>query len=317
VVPVTELVEFEGRPAQTPPAVVVQPKPFKMPEHLSFSALSTYAECGERWRLERGHGIKGPTWWATVGGTAAHRVTELADRAWYGEPVEVIDFEAALEEAVTEEVKRSGWPEETIRASGRATKAWPDKNGKEWWLTHGPKYVAAWIAWRERNEYELWETPWGEPGIEVPVKVTVAGKPFVAYVDRVFKRPGGQTVKPVDLKFGNHDPKSSLQLGSYKVGMERDYGEVVDEGGFWMAKNYEKTGGGLQYMENLQRFTPEYVDAMYDMAWRGIENGIFLPSPNNMCGSCSVRPFCRLMGGQRADELPLLEISQGVPQITV
>ncbi|PSL04149.1 putative RecB family exonuclease [Haloactinopolyspora alba] len=292
------------------------PKQFRLPGHLSFSALSTYAECGERYRIERGHGVRGPSYWNTVGGTAVHHVTELADRAWFGEDVEVLDFEAAFEEAIAEEVERSGFPESALRASGRASKAWPDKQNKSWWLTHGPLYVSAWIRWRENTGYRLWETPWGEPGIEVPIEVHVGGEPFVGYIDRVFVDPNDGTGVPVDLKCGNHEPKSSLQLGTYGVGLARDYGLPVRRGGFWMAKNYEKDGDGLKYMEDLSRFTPEYVDVQFAMAWRGIRAGVFLPSPGMMCKSCSVRDFCTLMGGERADELPALEVSSDMKQIT-
>lgn len=300
-----EIVKFEGNAPAKPETLA--PKPFRLPEHLSFSALSTYSECGERWRLEKAHGIQGPTWWNTLGGTAVHRVTEMVDRAWYGDDVEVQDFATVFEQVIAEELEKGGWSESDIKASGRKTKAWPNKQDKSWWHTHGPLYVSAWIQWRERAGYELWTTPWGDPGIEVPVEVEVAGRKFVGYVDRVFVDPNDGTGVPVDLKAGNHEPKSTLQLGTYGVVLGRDYGLEVRRGGFWMAKDYEKDHLGLKYMEDLSRFTPEFVDAQFEMAWRGITAGVFLPSPSMMCGSCAVNRFCGLMGGDRAGEVPILE----------
>jgi len=288
-------------------ASLPDPRPFKLPEHLSFSALSSYAECGEKWRLERGYGIQGPTWWNTLGGTAVHEVTEMVDRVKFGEDVEVQPFAHVFERVTAEELEKGGWTEADIKPSGRKTKDWPNGQDRDWWYVHGPLYVSAWIRWRESSNLRLWETPWGSPGIEVPIEAMVAGRKFKAFIDRVFMHPNGRDLTVVDLKAGNHEPKSVLQLGSYKIGMLRDYGENVVDGGFWMAKNHDKDGDGLKYMEPLDRFTPEFVDAQYDMAWRGIMGGIFLPSPSNFCGSCSVRQFCALMGGSRADELPVLE----------
>ncbi len=285
----------------------VDPKPLRMPSHLSFSALSTYAECGERYRLERGHGISGPSWWNALGGSAVHEVTEMADRAQWGEPGAVEDFATVFDRLIDEEVEKTGWPEDSIKASGRKTKAWPDKQNRAWWYTHGPLYVAAWFQWRERAGLDLWTTPWGAPGIEVPVEVLVAGRKFVGYIDRVFVDPSDGTGIPVDLKCGNHEPKSSLQLGTYGVALERDFGLPVRLGGFWMAKDYKEEHLGLKYLEDLSRFTPDFVDAQFAMAWRGITGGVFLPSPGMMCGSCPVRDFCGLMGGSRAGEVPVLD----------
>src|SRR5690606_33516980 len=94
---------------------------------------------------------------------------------------------------------------------------------------------------------------------------------------------------------------------TYGVVLGRDYGLEVRRGGFWMAKDYERDHLRLKYMEDLSRFTPEFVDAQFEMAWRGITAGVFLPSPSMMCGSCAVNRFCGLMGGDGAGEVPILE----------
>src|SRR5690606_40475913 len=99
----------------------------------------------------------------------------------------------------------------------------------------------------------------------VPPEVAVAGRKFGGYVDPVFGDPNDGTGVPVDHKAGNHEPKSTLQLGTYGVVLGRDYGLEVRRGGFWMAKDYEKDHLGLKYMEDLSRFTPEFVDAQFEI----------------------------------------------------
>ena len=42
--------------------------------------------------------------------------------------------------------------------------------------------------------------------------------------------------------------------------------------------------------------SPEHLDMWFRTAVEGIENAIFLPNPNQLCGSCEVQPYCSLKG---------------------
>ena len=57
-------------------------------------------------------------------------------------------FDTAWDKVYSEKVSRTTIPEEDWKASGRATKANPDKENKDWWLKNGPLMVDKWIAWR-------------------------------------------------------------------------------------------------------------------------------------------------------------------------
>ena len=54
----------------------------KYPEHLSFSQANSISDCGERFRLERGYGLRGVPSWSLIGGKAFHLATEIIDLAW-------------------------------------------------------------------------------------------------------------------------------------------------------------------------------------------------------------------------------------------
>lgn len=51
------------------------------PGHMSYSQVNAIADCGERYRLERGFGLRGRASWSLVGGKAFHSATEFVDIA--------------------------------------------------------------------------------------------------------------------------------------------------------------------------------------------------------------------------------------------
>lgn len=278
--------------------------PVTFPNHISYSALSSYSECGERYRLSRGYHKDKATWYATVAGSTIHEITERYDlardfgiNAEADEPVFADVFLARLEREEARGVE--------VKASGRATKAitdsgGPNKKDRDWWLLKGPEYVARWKQWREDNPaWRLAIMPDGQPGVEVSVEAPMAGIPFKGYIDRVFLVDGFD-IAVVDLKMGAA-PSGKLQLGTYRVALQNQYGIDAAWGGYWMGKD-GKFAGGLQHLGQYDR---EYVEHQYTMARRGIEGGVFLPNVTSMCKGCPVRDYCRAVGGQLAHEVPL------------
>ena len=293
---------------------------------LSYSALSSYAECGERFRLERLYGIKSGTWWVTLAGSAGHTVTELFDR---GE-LAIEDMEDAWVAEFAKEEAKAVEEGREIRASGRMNKTGlsksggPNKKDKDWCLHFFPGFVQNYVDWRLATGWEIWSDD-EHVGIELPIDAPMADENFKGFVDRVFVVPtdfsdltaavlrGGDEVPDttmlvcVDLKFGN-TPSSSMQLGTYRVGLLKQYGIDMAKGTYFMAADGKPTS-----LTDLSRYTPEFIEAQYEMAWRGIRAGVFLPNVSSFCNSCGVREYCRAYGGQDADRFPLLEVDQGMP----
>lgn len=279
--------------------------PIEIPHRLSYSSLSSYAECGERWKLERGYGLGNSTWYATVAGSAIHEITEKIDfnewRAVYepdAEPEEVPTFQEEFDRRLAEEEKNNV----TVKPSGKKLKnmsisGGPNKKDYEWWLVYGPLAVEKWMAWKAESDWMLATMPDGKPGIEVVLRAQMAGDDHLGFIDRVYITPDGELVI-VDLKTGEV-PKSNLQLGSYRVALMREHGLIADWGTYWMAKD-----GELTPLKDLTGYDEEYIDAQYDMAWRGIRDGIFLPNVTSMCNGCGVRDWCRAVGGVKSRDLP-------------
>lgn len=288
---------------------------------LSYSSVSSYAECGERWRLERLYHVGGATWWATVMGSTGHYITELWDK---GEVTseQAIEMVGSTLERYAAEAEEKG----PIRASGRQCKSLtlsggPNKKDKEWVLHYLPTFIQQYIDWRMESNWVLMAMPGGELAIEVPIDVEMGGEPQKGFIDRIFMAEAPARLsagllfgvsKPepivVDLKFGNA-PSSAMQLGTYAVGLKRQYGIEAKHGCYYMAKD-----GKPSEMSDLTVYTEEFMDGLYEQAWRGIRAGVFLPNVSNFCGSCGVRDWCRATKGSKVHEVPVLEADLGMPE---
>lgn len=223
-----------------------------VPNRLSYSQVSKYSECGNRYRLEYGRGIKGGSWFATVAGKVLHEITEIRDMNRLiaeglveGEVQEVPEFEPMFRAAVAEEqakgveLKPSGKEQETVSLYGG-----PNKKDLDWWLIFGPLFLELYERWRDGSE---WQIAFVEvdgvqvPAIELEFKLTIGEEAVVGYVDRVFWDPAINEYIIVDLKTGAL-PVGKLQLGDYRVGLLEQYGIDCPYGVyFYMAQRKPQT----------------------------------------------------------------------------
>ena len=59
---------------------------YELPSHVSYSAITTWLDCGFKYYLSRIEKINGePSWWL-VGGSSVHEASEAFDK-WYFEEV--------------------------------------------------------------------------------------------------------------------------------------------------------------------------------------------------------------------------------------
>lgn len=172
------------------------------------------------------------------------------------------------------------------RVGGRATKANPQKEDVNFWQATGPQWVQAYIDWRKANpDWKLWKTPQGVPAIELAMLPEFAGVPVKMILDRVFEVNGELVI--VDLKTSQQTPTNTLQLGFYKVGIQKTFGIDVKWGTYWMARQH-----GVSPLVSLEKYTEdklEYLVAGFDKARKA---GVFLPNTNNCQYKCGLTDFC-------------------------
>ena len=274
----------------------------ELPDRLSYSSLSSYSECGERWKLERGYHKDSSTWFATVAGSAVHEISEYIDLKEIGlfegeipSFLEVFDRLLAQESERGIEVKPSGRVLNSIGKTGG-----PNKKDRGWYIHYGPLWVEAWIEWKATNgDLTLATMPNGSPGIEVEINQQAGGEPHKGFIDRVYVRASDGEYVIVDLKTGK-EPAGNIQLGSYSVGLLREHGIEANLGAYWMTDK-----GELTAIVDLTVYSASYIDSLYEMAWRGIRAGVFLPNVTNLCRGCGVREYCRAVGGRSAITIPV------------
>lgn len=186
------------------------------------------------------------------------------------------------------EVPVSQW-----RTAGRRTKTNPNKEDLDWWRTAGLEMVERYVQWREATQFPVWATPDGGPGIELELMVPFGQIPVHMFIDRVFETDEGPVI--VDLKTGSREPDSALQLAFYAAGIEIAYGIRPRMGAYWMGRTGELTRPYL--LDHLS--TPLLANWLtrFNVA---VREGIFLPHPSRLCGSCGVASACAAVGGPDA-----------------
>lgn len=199
---------------------------------------------------------------------------------------------AAFRETLEAEIAKA--PTANWRAGGRATKAYPNKEDKTWWLAEGPTMVHNYYNWRQQNpNLDIWHTPEGVPAIELGISVTLPGDVTLkSYIDRVFvDKSTGQTMI-VDLKTGK-PPQAGLQLAVYRLALQEQFGEAPTYGAFWMGRQ-----GTLDKVYDLNTYPVPMVQRWMRDVKKAIDMQIFVPHINMMCDYCGVRKFCYAHGSQ-------------------
>lgn len=193
---------------------------------------------------------------------------------------------------MTNELWTKAWTKETkdldlttARVAGRATKANPNKEDATWWNEQGPVWVEQYIQWRKANKnWKLWKTPQGAKAIELELNPIIADVPVKMVIDRVFEVDGELVI--VDLKTSSRRPASDLQLGFYKVGLEKMLGVTVNQGNYWMSRD-----AGTGEMIDLSRYTLDMLEYLVSGFDKARQAGIFLPNLSS-CSYCGLTEHC-------------------------
>lgn len=179
-------------------------------------------------------------------------------------------------------------PEEAWRTAGRKTKANPNGEDIDWWLTNGQQMVEAYYHWRKINpNLVIWETPQGVPAIELQVNVNLEdGTMLRGFIDRVFQDFDSGELLVVDLKSGNNTPPP-IQLATYRLALEQTFGYSPKYGSYWMARK-----GTLDTVHDLDKYPPAMVSRWLRDMKKIVDMDIYIPHVTTMCGYCGVREHC-------------------------
>lgn len=292
---------------------------FNGPGHLSVSQIHAIQENSWHWFLERVARVPQVPSWALVGGKAYHSLTEyldnhaITDDEWvtdHGQMAEL--WEQFLAAAVAEEQERKPeFPVEQWKASGRASRQWPDKEDRKFWSEMGTVWALTYVTWRLNNPtWEIAEIN-GQPAIETEIGGTFkgAGLPLVGYIDRVFRNTQTGDYMVVDLKSGVRTPQDTLQLGTYSLMLDLMYGIRPRWGAFWMART-----GGTSVPADLHNDWPHSrLEHEIRSTEAIIRNSALSCNVSGFAPNSSAAQFCYACTGIKEDTILPWEVELRIP----
>jgi putative RecB family exonuclease len=258
--------------------------------HLSASQLSSFTGCGHRFYLERVVPEENRTTpipsWAMIGGTAIHKTfDEIVVEGLKGQDrlARALFAKHFAEEIVrkTQDVADIS----TWRASGRASKAWPEKENRDWWAQAGEDQSAKFAT--------IYDSPFlpgrvvsveGEFLIEVEHLVEVGNHQIKGYIDAVIELPDGSII-PRDYKSGKA-PEDGLQLASYALAMQELFGVLPESGEYLLTRKMTPATWDLRPLSRA------VMAGLYDSLAKAKKEGIYLPRPSSFCTACQVKAAC-------------------------
>jgi len=259
-------------------------------ERLSYSQLNGYTGCGERYRLERVLRVPQRPAWALIGGSAFHETTENHDLREHGVDVPDANFVTVFNRKIDEAEEESGLDRSQFRASGRASKQWPDKENEAWWRAEGPTMLLRWINFRRNAPWDIWITPDGMPAVEIEFDLILGDDEIdiKGYIDRVMVDRDGSLIV-LDIKTGSRKVTIPRQLGTYKQGILDKWPAVkhVQYGVYWDART-----GTTGDTYPLNAYDMGRLEYQYRALSEARRTGLYLPNPSSMCVSCSVNEHC-------------------------
>jgi hypothetical protein len=252
----------------------------QLPKHISYSAMSTWLDCGYKYELTKLHGLQdGHAVWLT-GGTAVHLATEYYDKAG----------SLSMDSAYLDEVWNKAWfecvQEDEAIHGDMNTWQFVKKEDMSWWYGEGRWMLEKWAKFRNNGWTPL--EGFVEKEYEVPIDDTVVKMA----IDRVMTDFDGKRVL-IDIKTGASSQKHPLQLAVYAWALQRD-GITVDKAGFWDARTGHISEWPIDYLFS------ERVEDILNTFDKARKADIFLPNLSN-CGRCGVVSHCKYRNGQYSD----------------
>lgn len=261
-----------------------------LPAHVSFSQLSTVADCGVKFRLQRVEQLPQVPQWANVGGTTFHASVEDYEHGGRDEWGTYLDRQIVSAENV------SGMTRDAFRASQQG------KENYDWWRVEGALMLQRYVAWRQGAGagQQVLQGPNVAPMLEWETTYDVDGVPFKTILDSVWTDATqglvqGRTAIIRDWKTGSMTP-DDRQLCTQAWGLRKAgwQGEILVQ--FFDARK----GVFSEPFDPFERMT--WDDVRYFVLSGDAERRLPIPSarPSDFCGGCPVAYACPIMGQRRA-----------------
>lgn len=251
----------------------------------SVSQVDQYEKCSWQFYLQRVERVvPRPAAWSFQG-TAFHSAAEKFEKE-HREPSEEEmvqlfsdQYSAMVNGAMHKEPNLSRWMTAMKKPAGQDIE---DR------YRLGQQQVRDYVKWSMENKPAIACVDDGKGnskmGLELYFKVELGGVVVRGYIDQLLKK------RVRDLKTGS--TKSHFQLETYKVAVEKQFGEEVNRGDWYFGKT-----GKLSRPVDLSEVTEDQVAARYVEMDQGVKAGRFEANPGFHCQFCGVAWACSAFRG--------------------
>lgn len=293
--------------------------PAGIPNHWSWSQLTSAEDCGVQHRLSRLEHVPQQPQWANIGGTTFHTVTEAFDRgAWQMGGADRLPevhpelIKSRWEDAFTIEIGRVA-DATGIEMGAEGTNYRASKGGKEgytWWLIEGERMLAMYLATRRKLDKAAREAgTLAEPLELLDPKNQNAKGPVIEWayqrplpgptgvlqvhgvIDRAYRMVDG-SIMIKDLKTGS-GTSATGQLGEYAWALMMGGqwpGDLTVRGCFYDARK-GLFSEPIDLLGRPHHPHEEYV-YRYHTAQAARNAGVYMPRRSDWCNGCSVAHAC-------------------------
>lgn len=256
--------------------------------HRSVSQLLKYTSCSEQYRLmyvDKPDLPYRPAAWLAQG-TAYHETI----REWEGSGRYLpFAFDERYYYFYDLEIAKMRAKEPDLYKWLRAISKKPEVDIEER-RNKGLEQVLSYVEYVKTNLYFIKDIDEYTLALEVPFELDIGNTKVKGAIDMIIDREVGVEVR--DLKTGNRESQF-LQLGIYKLAVEKIFGWKVVGASFFYAKDSKVVGLTAR---DLARYDEPYLTQLFTSLDAAVENKIYIPNPGGHCTMCPVKKFCREMG---------------------
>lgn len=271
--------------------------------HRSVSQASSYAQCGEAYRLSRvALAPSKPAAWF-VHGTAYHSVIEEYENSLRSISVPTLEdlFKAEYQAEIAK--MRERWPDESDWITGGRKKGFQDIADRE---AIGLWQVRDYVDFAEAHKraWRILPLDGGKVATEVRFDMDFGGVKVIGFIDQIRQYADG-TLEVADLKTGTSTPGSAMQLAVYREVVFANTGILPISGVFVKAGRPATPRADVRPTKDVQHFLHSWdkslLDSIFSDMDRAEKQGIYLPNPQDGCErTCTVSEFCRIKGSNRS-----------------
>ena len=268
------------------------PEPEPPPIRRSVSQLTSYASCGEAYRLQKvAKAPQRPAAWFAMGRAAHKAIEDYENEARKHTPAELVEvFNAAYDAEIAADLAK--WPDWDAWMTGGRKSGEQDVADRR---VIGAYQVEQYIEYAQENA-----TNWRVIASEVGFETDIGGVIVSGYIDQVRQHADG-TIEVADPKGGSTTPGSAIQLAVYAVAVEENMGVRPEKACFIKLARPATTRGKAkpttELPHDLSLWSKDLLVRMFRDFDRAERRGIYLPNATDDCHrTCSVADYCTIPG---------------------